>query len=236
MLNNWIDETWEKIDKKLSKVAVKSQNKIPYTTCQGEHNDMQVERNSEGITWWTNGFWPGMMWLMYQGTQNETYKQTAEHAEVLLDKALEKYDGLHHDVGFMWHISSGVNYRLTGNEHSKVRALYAANLLAGRYNLNGKFIRAWNGECTGWAIIDCMMNIPLLYWASRETNDPRFRYIAESHADTTMASHVRADGSVKHIVVHDHINGGVLEEKGGQGYEEGSSWSRGQAWGYMDLH
>ena len=171
------------------------------------------------------------MWLMYADTKRPLYKEVAQRSEQLLDQALANYEELHHDVGFMWHITSGVHYRLEGDAGAKVRALYAANVLAGRYNLRGQYITAWNENRPGWAIIDCMMNIPLLYWASRETNDPRFKYIAESHADTTMANHVRPDGSVKHIVVYDHENGGVLEEIGGQGYTEGSSWSRGQAWG-----
>lgn len=222
----WIDETWEKLDKKLKVVSEKSKNKIPYTTVNGVHDNM-VETD---ITWWTNGFWPGMMWLMYVGTKDEHYKEVAERAEELLDGAFEDYDHLHHDVGFMWHISSGVNYRLTGNKKSRLRTLYAADLLASRYNAEGKFIRSWNDDCTGWVIIDSMMNIPLLYWSSKEHNDPRYRYIAENHADTVLRTHIRNDGSVNHIVSLDPANGEVIESFGGQGYEVGSSWSRGQTW------
>ena len=75
-----------------------------------------------------------------------------------------------------------------------------------------------------------MMNLPLLYWASDELGDPRFTYIAEAHADTTIDTHIRPDGSVRHIVVHDHENGGMIDELYGQGYAMGSSWSRGQSW------
>ncbi|MEF9959135.1 MAG: glycoside hydrolase family 88 protein [Niameybacter sp.] len=223
----WIDKTWNKIEHKLRQVAPRNQEKLPYTSVDGQFDD----QSKNNVSWWTNGFWPGMMWLMYTATGDDLYKDTAIKGEERLDKALQNYDGLHHDVGFMWHITSGVHYRLLGDKQAKVRALYTANTLAGRYNLKGQFIRAWNGNGTeGWAIIDCMMNIPLLYWASRETKDERFRFIAESHADTTMENHVRPDGSVKHIIVYDAINGGVLKEKGGQGYGVGSSWSRGQAW------
>lgn len=222
----WIDETWEKLDKKLKIVSEKSKNKIPYTTVNGVHDNM-VEKD---ITWWTNGFWPGMMWLMYVGTKDEHYREVAERAEELLDGAFEVYDLLHHDVGFMWHISSGVNYRLTGNKKSRLRTLYAADLLASRYNAEGKFIRSWNDDCTGWVIIDSMMNIPLLYWSSEEHNDPRYKYIAQNHADTVLHTHIRNDGSVNHIVSLDPANGEVIETFGGQGYEVGSSWSRGQTW------
>ena len=82
----------------------------------------------------------------------------------------------------------------------------------------------------GRVIIDCMMNIPLLYWASDETGDPRYQYVAMSHADTTMKTHLRADGSVHHMVDLDIVTGEPVEAFGGQGYELGSSWSRGQSW------
>lgn len=223
---DWINSTWEKIDKKLKVVSEKSKNKIPYTTKNGVHNDMA----QEDITWWTNGFWPGMMWLMYVDTKDEHYRAVAENAEEMLDKAFEEYDTLHHDVGFMWHISSGVNYRLFGGKKSRLRTIYAANMLASRYNAEGKFIRSWNDDHNGWVIIDSMMNIPLLYWASEEHNDDRYKYIAQHHADTVLRTHLRDDGSVNHIVSLDPTNGEVIETFGGQGYEIGSSWSRGQSW------
>ena len=160
----WINETWEKLDKKLSLTAVKSRNKLPYTTKQGVH-DNKFETDP---AWWTNGFWGAMMWLMYLGTKNEEYKITAERCEEMLDTALRDFNNLHHDVGFMWNITSGVNYRLTGNKKSETRWSYAAAVLSSRYNIDGGFIRAWNnwwgeGSAEGITIIDCMMNIPLLY-------------------------------------------------------------------------
>ena len=224
----WIDETWSKLDKKLSMVAIKSREKIPYTTLNGEHDNKLLEDS----TWWTNGFWGAMMWIMYLGTKNEEYRTTAERAEELLDEAFNHYDGLHHDVGFMWNITSGANYRITGREKAKNRFSLAAALLASRYNIQGGFIKAWNGEGerAGLTIIDSMMNIPILYRACEIENDERFSYIAKAHANMTMKDHIRPDGSVNHIVVHNPENGEVVETKGGQGYGVGSSWSRGQAW------
>lgn len=224
---NWINNVWEKIEKKLSVTAELSKNKIPYSTKNGIHDDY-----TDKIDWWTNGFWPGLMWLMYVATKDEKYKETAEIAEKKLDKALFDYEKLYHDVGFMWHISAGANYRITGNTESKNRNLIAAAALASRYNVDGGFIRAWNDEgADGWAIIDCMMNIPLLYWASSELRDPRFRQIAIHHADKTMTHHIREDGSVIHVVEYDVNNGEVLGAPSTQGFEpKKSSWSRGQAW------
>ena len=226
----WIDETWEKLDKKLSKTVVKSRYKIPYTSINGEHNDGKNEPLR-----WTNGFWGGLMWLMYIGTKNEEYKITAETSEKLMDEAFKHMEEWHHDVGFMWHLTSGVNYRLTSNLDSKNRNLIAAMSLMSRYNVEGNFIRCWN-DCgnedrSGWTIIDCMMNIPILYWASKEIGDARFTKIAMRHADMSMRDHVREDGSINHIVIHDPEKADtVIEVRAGQGYTKDSCWSRGASW------
>lgn len=222
-----IDNIWEKFDKKLSRVAVSSRHKIPYTTVNGVHDDMA----QKDISWWTNGFWGGLMWLMYSESGNEDYRITAEIAENTMDGAFENFAALHHDVGFMWHIMSGAAYRLTGNTKSLNRNLFAAATLAARYNADGGYIRAWNGTGNeGWSIIDCMMNIPLLYWASDQTGDDRFKRIAVHHADMAMRDHVRPDGSIYHIVEHNTENGEVIKTHAGQGYDENSCWSRGLAW------
>ena len=224
----WIDQTWQKLDKKLSKTAIKSRNKIPYTTTDGVHDNKFLK----DPTWWTNGFWGGLMWLMYIGTKKEKYKETAIIEEDLLDEAFEHYNRLHHDIGFMWNITSGTHYRLTSNAKSKNRFCTAAALLASRFNPRAGYIRAWNGggEVPGMTIIDSMMNIPMLYRAADEENDERFRYIAQTHAEMTIRDHVRSDGSVNHIVIHDPVTGEVIRCDAGQGYGVGSSWSRGQAW------
>lgn len=169
---------------------------------------------------------------MYVGTQNEEYRKTAEICEKQLDEALLLPERLSHDVGFMWKLAAGPDFELTENKESWRRLRRAADHLMARYNPEGRYIRAWEGENkAGYSIIDCMMNMPLLYWASEQTNDPRFQFAAMNHADNTMKNHVRPDGSVRHIVVYDPHTGEVVKDLGGQGYERGSSWSRGQAWG-----
>ncbi|MBO5346821.1 MAG: glycoside hydrolase family 88 protein [Lachnospiraceae bacterium] len=222
----WIDATWAKVDEKLSRVAVKSREKLPYTTKDGVHDD----KKGNAVTWWTNGFWGGMMWLMYEATGNEAYRKTAERSEELLDAALRQVKQLHHDVGFMWHLTSGANYRLTGNEASLTRNFFAATSLFSRYNISGDYIRAWNGNMAGYSIIDCLMNLPLLYWASEEIGDDRFKKIAMRHMEMAMRDHIRPDGSVNHIVDHEVDKVGVARILGGQGYNETSCWSRGLAW------
>lgn len=234
--NIWINELWTKLDEKLSVVGERSRGKIPFSSKNGIHMDMQDSNASFWtINWWTNGFWPGLMWLMYAGTGKEDYRITAEAGEKLLDKAFDIPERLSHDVGFIWKLSAGPDYALTGNHEAWQRLRKASHHLMSRYNPVGEYLRAWDwgsskDEKAGWTIIDTMMNLPLLYWASEDAQDPRFKFVAMKHADKTMNNHVRADGSVKHIVVYDPYTGETLAERGGQGYEEGSSWSRGQAW------
>lgn len=234
----WANEVILKIREKMDWVSEKNRDKIPYTTDEnGDYDDRADQsrdwRIDDGLNWWTNGFWGGMMWLMYQDTKQEKYAQIARISEKKLEQCFTDYYGLHHDVGFMFVPTAVADYRLTKNAYSKRIALHAANLLAGRFNPVGKFIRAWNDledDTRGWAIIDCMFNISLLYWASEETKDPRFKQIAMMHADTVMENFVRPDGSVNHIVEFDPETGAFVKSYGGQGYGEGSSWSRGQGW------
>ncbi len=225
----WIDDVFGKLDQKLSKVTLRSRDKIPYTTENGVHKGY-TSSDEQDIAWWTNGFWSGLNWLMYEATGNKEYRKTAEKAEEIMDGAWLNFDQLHHDVGFMWHIMSGANYRLTGNKRSRVRNLYAASLLASRFSLSGGYIRSWNGNHVGWTNIDCMMNIQLLYWASAEIGDDRFKQLAITNANMAMRDHVRPDGSVVHICVHNPANGEVIETLGGQGVAIGSCWSRGLSW------
>lgn len=222
----WVDATWDKLVSKMEKVAVRSYDKLPYTTVDGVHTD----EKETAVNKWTNSFFAGMLWHLYADTKKDVFRHTAEHSEELLDKAFEKYEVLHHDVGFLWNLSSGANYRLTGNQKSYLRASYAANLLAGRFISKGNYIQAWNYNPKTRSIIDTMMNLNLLFWASEVQKDERFKEIAMAHADMTMENHIRPDGSVIHIVNHDPVTGEPAEIMAGQGYSKDSSWSRGQAW------
>lgn len=227
----WIDSTWEKIVKKEERITQKSRNKIPSTSVNGVHDD----KSKASPECWTNGFFGGMNWILYKATGNEEYKKTAIRSEELMDVNFENYPSLHHDVGFMWHLLSGANYRITGDKKARSKNLFMAASLFSRFNIDGGYIRAWNNwnpevDNTGWSIIDCLMNIPLLYWASDELGDKRFARVAMRHADMALRDHIRGDGSVNHIVEHDPDTGEFIRSYGGQGYGEGSCWSRGLAW------
>ena len=234
----WAAETLKKVISKMEWVSEKSKDKIPYTTIDGIHDDRADQKLTwnmdDGINWWCNGFFGGMLWMMYHETKDQKYMDIARISVEKLDLAFEMFYGLHHDVGFMWLPTAVADYRLTKNPVSRKRGLHAANLLAGRFNLAGKFIRAWNdnpdNDTSGWAIIDCLLNLPLLYWASEETKDPRYKQIAMAHADTAMEHFIRPDGSSFHIIEFDPETGIMNKAYGGQGFDQNSSWSRGQAW------
>ena len=230
-VQKWASEVAEQIKKKMLPVAERSKDKIPYTTKDGVFDDCS---SKERVGWWTNGFWGGMMWQLYHATKEPVYQENAIRTEEKLKSVLMMSKGLDHDNGFKWLPTAVANYRLTENEDSQNSALLALDNLAGRFNPAGRFIRAWNddgsGEKAGWAIIDCMMNLPLLYWGAEVRNDPRYYHIATMHADTAMKYFVRPDGSVNHIVEFDPMTGEFVKTYGGQGVEVGSSWTRGQAW------
>ena len=233
METNWISEVYEKILAKEKQVVQRNRDKIPYTTESGAFDD----RGRKEICWWTNGFWGGILWQLYNATKDPLYMEEAIGVEIKLDANLMNRQGMDHDSGFKWMPTAVAHYHLTGDKMSRNRALLAADNLAGRFNPVGKFIRAWNnwdgnedGSFAGRAIIDCMMNLPLLYWAGEELHDPRFCHIAKMHADTAMKYFIREDGSAKHIIEFDAETGEYLHSVGGQGYAHGSSWTRGQAW------
>lgn len=226
----WAQEVSEQIKQKMKVVADRNRHKIPYTTKDGVFDDCSGEK----LTWWTNGFWGGLMWQLYHATKDEMYREIAVENVEKLDKTFMIASGMSHDSGFRWVPTAVADYRITGNKESLNRGILAASDLAGRFNPVGRFIRAWNdngdGSKAGWAIIDCMMNLPLLYWAYEELHDPRFLQIATMHADTAQKYFIREDGSSKHIVGFNPATGEYMESFGGQGYADGSSWTRGQAW------
>lgn len=227
----WAKKELINIEEKMRAQIERLGEGIPYISLEGTYDD-KLETD---IAWWTNGFYGGILWQLFKETNDLFYKNRALVLEEQLDKALSDFEHLHHDVGFMWLPTSVAHYKLFPNRRSFQRSLHAANILAARYNSEGKFLRAWNKEQTeidssGWVIIDSMMNIPILFWASLEIEDPRFYQIAVNHAKTIGEKLVRADGSVNHIGVFDSRTGEFIESQGGQGFSSDSSWSRGQAW------
>lgn len=229
----WVEEVYVKLTRKMKAQAQRIGTMIPYTTRDGKYHDLDMPG---GLYFWTNGFWPGMLWQMFHATGEEVYRTAAQGIGERFAKGLEHFENYDHDIGFLFLPTAVAEWRETGSQEARRLGLHAANLLAGRFNMAGNFIRAWNegifpgAKLDGRMIIDCMMNIPLLYWASEETGDPRFRHIAIAHAKTAQQYVVRPDGSCNHMIDFDPETGEFVNNPGGQGFGQGSSWSRGQSW------
>ncbi len=180
---------------------------------------------------WTSGFYPGVLWLMYELTGNNIWKEEAIYYTELLES--EKMNASNHDLGFKMMPSFGKGYRLTHNNKYRETLIQSARTLITRFNENVGCIRSWDHYTDKWeypVIIDNLMNLELLFRAWKETGEPVFYNIAVKHAETTMKNHFRNDYSSYHVVGYDPVTGLVTAKNTHQGYSDESSWARGQAW------
>lgn len=185
---------------------------------------------------WCSGFFPGSLWYLGELTGNQDWSRRAADYTETLDSA--QYLTWHHDVGFIIGSSYLNGYRLGGKEQYAPVVVNAAKSLATRFRPGAGVIQSWNVDKgwqseRGWAcpvIIDNMMNLEIMFEATRLTGDSTFYYIAVSHANTTMAHHFRPDFSCYHVVDYDPATGDVRHRQTAQGYADESSWARGQAW------
>jgi unsaturated chondroitin disaccharide hydrolase len=225
-LDKLFKDTLKEVKLKLDRVSDEVGDKIPYLS-----KDARWDDYTHRPSWWTNGFYPGMLWHMYGLTNNDKYAQYAIAIEKKIDPVLDQFVDVDHDAGFIWKLSSVNHYQFKQDARAKIQGLKAASFLASRFNPKGEYIRAWNGDwATGHAIIDSLMNLSLLYWASKEIKDKRFYEIAVKQANTAIKEFIRTDGSSHHIVVFDDDTGKRISQRTGQGYAEHSSWGRGTAW------
>lgn len=216
---------YEQIKRNLPEFTYKFQN------AYSVNNFYQPIENTE----WTTGFWTGQIWLAYEFSGDEELKRVAEiQIESFLNRINNKIAVDHHDMGFLYSPSCVAGFKLIGSEKGKEAALKAADQLISRYHPVGEFIQAWgamNAPDNYRLIIDCLLNLPLLYWASEETGDNRYREIAEKHIHTTMKNVIREDYSTWHTFFFDMETGKPHHGATCQGYRDGSAWARGQAWG-----
>jgi len=187
---------------------------------------------------WTTGFWTGEIWLSYEyatGQDKEAFLNAGlKEVDSFHDRITRKYDVDNHDMGFLFSPSCVAAYKLTKNEKAKEAAVLAAEQLIKRFHPVGEFLQAWGSmddPANYRFIIDCLLNLPLLYWASEVTVDPKYREIAEKHIHTTMKYILREDDSTWHTVFLDPETGDFSHGSTCQGYKDGSAWARGQAWG-----
>lgn len=188
---------------------------------------------------WTTGFWTGEIWLSYENEEDKDKKEELKKAgEWQVDSFLERIKALrdvaHHDMGFLYSPSCVAAYKLLRSDKGKKAAFLAAEQLLRRFQPVGEFLQAWGsmGEKENYRfIIDCLLNLPLLYWCSEESGDEKYREIAEKHIHTAMKYVIREDNSTWHTVFMDKESGEFSHGATCQGYQDGSAWTRGQAWG-----
>ena len=185
---------------------------------------------------WCSGFFPGSLCYLYQLTNDKSWLLQSKRFTEALDSI--QYLTWHHDVGFMIGSSYLNIYRLNPNKAYKKAIIQTAKSLCTRFRKKAGVIQSWNVD-RGWqskrgwtcpVIIDNMMNLELLFEATRLSGDSTYWKVAVSHANKTLENQFRRDGSCYHVVDYDPNNGAVLHRQTAQGYADNSAWARGQAW------
>ena len=180
---------------------------------------------------WTSGFFPGILWQLYALTGDNKWEQAARTATHRLEN--EKFNGRTHDMGFKIYCSYGNGYRLTADPTYRDIIIQSARTLSTRFNPIVGCIRSWDHNIHRWdfpVIIDNMLNLELLFAATRLTGDSSFYQIAVSHANTTLKNHFRPDGGTYHVIDYNPETGEIQHRNTHQGYGDESTWARGQAW------
>ncbi len=184
---------------------------------------------------WTTSFWTGMLWLAYELTEDEKYRLAAEaHIPSFVERIEQKLDVDTHDLGFLYTLACVAPWRLTRNEQAKAAAILAAEQLMTRYLEKAGIIQAWGNlndpAQRGRAIVDSLLNMPLLYWAGEMTGDLRFAAAAQRHAAQVRDHMIRPDHTTYHTFFWNPESGEPLYGKTAQGFSDDSCWARGQAW------
>lgn len=227
----------EKLQQALDGAIAKIDQMIPFfdgkfPSHASKDNVYEAVTNTSG---WNQGFWSGMLFHAYQLSGDDKYKNVAlGHIPSYVKRIEDKIGVNHHDMGFLYSLSCVAAYKITGDEQAKDAAIKAADHLITRYHKESKFIQAWGSigdENSYRLIVDCLMNIPLLYWATEVTGDINYRNIAYNHYLTTISVCYRSDGSTYHTYYFDPKTGKPLKGVTAQGASDDSAWSRGQAWG-----
>lgn len=206
-----------------------------FPTPATKENKYLIMDNTE----WTNGFWTGLLWLSYEYTADENIRVLAErNVDSFWKRVVERVELDHHDLGFLYSLSCVAGYKLAGIEKARAAGILAADKLMERYQEKGGFIQAWGklGKKEDYRlIIDCFLNIPLLYWASQVTGEKQYRDVAENHFETASNHVIRDDASAFHTFYMNPEDGSPAYGKTRQGYNDTSAWARGQAWGVYGI-
>ncbi|MCO5949974.1 glycoside hydrolase family 88 protein [Mucilaginibacter flavidus] len=188
----------------------------------------KLETSNSG--WWCSGFYAGTLLNLYEQNHDVALLTAAKRSMDSLAK--EQYNTHTHDLGFMMYISFGNANRLNPNPEYRQILINSAKSLSTRFNPKVGCIKSWESKPSDFlVIIDNMMNLELLFWATRETGDSSFYKIAVTHANSTIKNHYRADYSSYHVINYNPETGAVQQKKTAQGFADESAWARGQVWG-----
>jgi len=209
----------------LAEQVYKLEGKVPRST------DVNGALVTSDISWWTSGFFPGTLWYIYEYSKNSSILNYAQKFSNRIES--EMFTTNNHDVGFMLYCSFGNGYRLTQDKSYPYILITSSNSLITRYRPKIKSIQSWDKSelynCP--VIIDNMMNLEMLFWASKYTNDSKYKEIAVNHANSTIKNHFRKDFSSYHVIDYDLADGHIIKKVTNQGCADASAWARGQAWG-----
>ncbi len=224
----------------LSVASAQVRRNLPeFTYASQDHSSLGNFYRPRANDEWTTGFWPGEIWLAFEQSGDKTLRYAAQiQVQSFLHRIENRIAVDHHDMGFLYSPSCVAAWKLVGDEDGRRAALMAAEALIERYQPVGRFIQAWGRKGVAEEyryIIDCLLNLPLLYWATAETGDQKYREIALIHARTTLAHSIRPDHSTWHTFYMDPKTGAPSHGATKQGYRDDSAWARGQAWGISGM-
>lgn len=223
-IKNELDWICEKVEEQIKCVG----SKFP-SACTTE-GKFRIKGNDD----WTNGFWVGMIWICYEYSKNDIFLEAAnDYCEDFKKRLDARYVVDHHDIGFLISPSLVARYKLFGDEEDKKYALKAADILLERFQTKGEFIQAW-GELDDPEeyrfIVDSLINIPLLFWATEASGDSKYSDVAIKHFNTVIKYGIRDDYTTHHTYYFDPSTGKPIGGKTAQGFDDNSCWARGQAW------
>ncbi|MBO0471511.1 glycoside hydrolase family 88 protein [Enterococcus sp. DIV0242_7C1] len=228
-LNEQIDWCVSQIEKNMQRFGTQ------FPSACATNGKYRIKANDD----WTNGFWTGMLWLAYEWTKKDKFLALAMENIQSFQKRLDDHFVLdHHDIGFLYSLSAGAGFKITGNDQCKQEVLQAAEVLLARFQEQGEFIQAWGqkGDPKEYRlIIDSLINLPLLFEATEISGDTHYSEMAEKHYQTLMKTVIKADATTFHTYYFDPETGQPSHGATHQGHSDSSIWARGQSWAVLGI-
>lgn len=230
---DWINKQLDLILKKIKRNMLRYGENFP-SACATD-GIYRIKGNDD----WTNGFWTGILWLSYELTDEDSFKRLAEKNIQSFKKRLDDHFILdHHDIGFLYSLSSVAGYKITQNIEYKNISIQAADILLKRFQKKGDFLQAWGnlGDPIEYRlIIDSLLNLPLLFDASIFSGKAEYKKIATKHYYNVLKTVIKEDGTTYHTYYFDKNTGQPLYGATRQGNSDQSIWARGQSWAILGI-